>query len=85
MQSELSQRNPELSGSEHWIGACIAYQLDRIVDENDTSPAAPVREPGVLRVESPQLILIDNQNQGPQNWVMETQVLRCEFGAQRRF
>ena len=49
------------------------------------SPAAPVREPGVLRVESPQLILIDNQNQGPQNWVMETQVLRCEFGAQRRF
>ena len=31
------------------------------------SPAAPVRGPGVLRVESPQLILIDNQNQGPQN------------------
>jgi len=43
MQSELSQRNPELSGSEHWIGACIAYQFDRIVDETDTSPVAPVR------------------------------------------
>ena len=47
MQSELSQRNPELSGSEHWIGTCIAYQLDRIVDETDTSPVAPV---GVYRI-----------------------------------